>query len=194
MRIGVIALQGDISEHIQAFKRVLDHDGEVIPVRHKGVVPRCDALVLPGGESTTLGRLLTRKGIADEIVDAAENGTPIMGTCAGMVLLANQGDEQVKRTGQNLLGLMEATVNRNAFGRQRESFETPLHIKGMDKPYPGVFIRAPAITKHTTRVEVLARYQGLTVAARQQNILSLAFHPELTRDPRLHRYFLEEIR
>src|SRR3972149_1683868 len=132
MLIGVIAIQGNVEEHVNAMKKALEEEGlnaEVIKIKHKAIVPTCDGLIIPGGESTTLGRLMKREGISDEIKKVAEAGIPIMGTCAGLVLLAKFGDEQVEKTRQPLLELMDIRVNRNAFGRQRESFELPLEIK-----------------------------------------------------------------
>lgn len=196
MRIGVIAIQGNIEEHINAILRALElekRSAEVVRVKRKGIVPSCDALIIPGGESTTIGRLLEREGIASEIKHAAMSGIPIMGTCAGMVLLAKNGDEQVKKTKQPLLGLMNASVNRNAFGRQKESFEALIDFKGLDSPFNAVFIRAPCITSCAKDVEVLSQYSGKIVSARQKNLLALAFHPELTEDLRIHQYFLEMV-
>lgn len=190
MRIGVIALQGDVSEHVSAMELALagsGRGGEVIEVRRAGVVPTCDALVIPGGESTTLGRLMQNSGIGREIKSAR---IPVLGTCAGMVLLAKAGNS-LAAGGQHLLGLMDIAVNRNAFGRQRESFEAALEVKGFRKAFNAVFIRAPAVTKCGKNVEVLARHGNFVVAARQENLLALAFHPELTDDLRLHNYFLE---
>lgn len=196
MRIGVIAIQGNVQEHVIAIKRALELAGsgaEVIKIKHKGLVPACDALILPGGESTTLGKLMEKEGISEEIRKIAKAGVPIMGTCAGLVLLAKKGDEQVKKTGQALLSLMDITVNRNAFGRQKESFECPVRFKGLDMPFNAVFIRAPGITGFGKEVEVLSEYNGIIIAARQKNMLALAFHPELTDDPRIHHYFLKMI-
>ncbi|MBN2110659.1 MAG: pyridoxal 5'-phosphate synthase glutaminase subunit PdxT [Methanosarcinaceae archaeon] len=196
MRIGVIAIQGDVSEHVEALERTLAGRGQVadiVTIRHKGIVPGCDALVLPGGESTTLGKLLIREGIAGEIQDIKNAGKPIMGTCAGLILLAKRGDEQVARTHQHLLGLMDTRVNRNAFGRQRESFETELGLPFLDTPYNAVFIRAPGIVDAGKDVTVLARIDDMIVAAEQGNVLALAFHPELTPDPRIHQYFLDKL-
>ncbi len=196
MRIGVIAIQGNVEEHVNAMQKALDQAGcmaEIIKIRHKGVVPACDALIIPGGESTTLGRLMEKEGISAEIRKIASAGIPIMGTCAGLVLLAKRGDEQVKKTGQSLLSLIDIKVNRNAFGRQKESFECPVDFKGLDSPFHAVFIRAPCATWCGKDVEVLSEYDGVIVAVRQKNILALAFHPELTDDPRIHRYFLKMI-
>jgi 5'-phosphate synthase pdxT subunit len=193
MRIGVISIQGNVKEHVNAMQRAIDHAGcraEVIKIKHKGLVPTCDALILPGGESTTLGRLMEKERISVEIIKVVHAGVPIMGTCAGLVLLAKKGDEQVKKTGQSLLSLMDITVNRNAFGRQKESFECLVEFKGLDSPFNAVFIRAPSITEVGKDVEVLSKYNDVIIAAREKNMLALAFHPELTDDPRIHHYFL----
>jgi len=193
MRIAVISIQGNVEEHIESANKAIEDmgiRGEVLPVRHSGTIPTCDAIILPGGESTTLGRLMAREGIDVEIKEAAAAGKPIMGTCAGLVLLAKDGGEQVMQTGQQLLGLMDVSVDRNAFGGQRESFEIPLEVSMLDSQYNVVFIRAPVITRVGPDVEVLASFNDKIVAARQGNILGLAFHPELTDDLRIHYYFL----
>lgn len=194
MRIGVIAIQGNIEEHVSAIKeasRLANIGSEVIKIKHKGIVPSCDAIIIPGGESTTIGRLMEREGISSEIKKIARAGIPVMGTCAGLILLAKQGDEQVEKTEQPLLGLMDIRVNRNAFGRQRESFEAQVDFKGLDSPFNAVFIRAPCITETGREVEILSRYDRAIVAARQKNLLALAFHPELTGDFRIHLYFMK---
>ena len=197
IRIGVIALQGNIGEHIQAAERALaERDGgEVIQIKHRGIVPSCDAIIIPGGESTTVGLLMEREGIASEIKAAAKvKHTPILGTCAGLILLAKHGDGQIERTNQPLLGLMDVHIKRNAFGRQKQSFEALLDVpvlKG-DK-FPAVFIRAPAITHAEKNVQVLASLDEYIVAAQQKNLLALAFHPELTDDMGFHHYFMDMI-
>ncbi len=194
MRIGVIAIQGNIEEHVYAIKeasRIANIVSEVIKIKHKGIVPSCDAIIIPGGESTTIGRLMEREGISSEIKKTAHAGTPIMGTCAGLILLAKHGDGQVEKTEQPLLGLMDICVNRNAFGRQRESFEAHVDFKGLDSPFNAVFIRAPCITEAGREVEILSQYNHAIVAARQKNLLALAFHPELTGDFRIHLYFIK---
>jgi 5'-phosphate synthase pdxT subunit len=192
VKIAVIAIQGNVEEHISAAKGALKEmglPGEVLPVRHSGTIPTCDAIILPGGESTTLGRLMVREGIDVEIKEAAAAGKPIMGTCAGLVLLAKDGGEQARRTGQHLLGLMDISVDRNAFGGQRESFEVPLDVSILETPYNAIFIRAPVITGVKPGIEVLAHFDTYIVAAKQGNVIALAFHPELTEDFRIHRYF-----
>lgn len=196
MRIGVIAIQGAVSEHIDALGRALSKRGEnaeIVAIKHSGIVPTCDALVLPGGESTTLGSLLAREGIADEIKEAHARGIPIMGTCAGLILLAKEGDSQVGNMYQYLLLIMDVRVKRNAFGRQHESFEISLDISVLDSPYNSVFIRAPAIVEYGNDVKVLSKIGEFVVAAEQDNVLALAFHPELTEDLRLHQYFLDRV-
>ncbi|HMK46489.1 MAG TPA: pyridoxal 5'-phosphate synthase glutaminase subunit PdxT [Methanocella sp.] len=190
IRIGVIAIQGNVEEHIESMRQALGKRGEVIKIKHAGIVPLCDAIVIPGGESTTLCRLAWREGIAQEIITKAKAGMPVWGTCAGLILLASRGDDEVEKTKQQLLSLMDVTVNRNAFGRQIDSFEASLTIKGFDGPFHAIFIRAPAIVSAGRDVEVLAKYDDFIVAARQRNLLASAFHPELTDDLRFHRYFL----
>ncbi|MCZ7373066.1 MAG: pyridoxal 5'-phosphate synthase glutaminase subunit PdxT [Candidatus Methanoperedens sp.] len=196
MRIGVIAIQGNVEEHVDALHRLLEQEGceaEVVKIKHKGTVPVCDAIIIPGGESTTLGRLMEREGISTEIRKAAHSGITVMGTCAGLVLLAKEGDEQVRKTKQPLLGLMDIKANRNAFGRQRESFECQVDFKDIGAHFNAVFIRAPCITEAGKDVEILSKCKGSIVAARQKNLLALAFHPELADDLRIHQYFLKMI-
>ncbi|MBU4265963.1 MAG: pyridoxal 5'-phosphate synthase glutaminase subunit PdxT [Candidatus Altiarchaeales archaeon] len=194
MRVGILALQGDVSEHLVAMRNAMGKmkiGGEVIEVKRKDELKDLDSLVIPGGESTAIGKLIAKYGIDSEIKNLAKKGIPIMGTCAGLVLVAKEGDEEVAKTGQPLLGLMDIKVKRNAFGRQRESFEADLEIGVLGKePYHTVFIRAPAIDKTGKGVDVLARFEDKVVMARQRNLLAVAFHPELTSDSRLHEYFL----
>lgn len=196
MKIGVIAIQGAVSEHVDALRKALAErgvDAEVVEIKHKGIVQKCSGIVIPGGESTTLCRLLAREGIAEEIKEAAARGVPILGTCAGLIVLANEGDRQVEKTGQELLGIMDTRVNRNAFGRQRDSFEAELEVSILDSPFIGVFIRAPGIVSCGPGVRILSRLEDMIIAAEQENVLALAFHPELTGDLRIHQYFLDKI-
>lgn len=192
MRVGVISVQGAVPEHLRISLSALDamgRKGEAIAVRRIDDLRSVDCLIIPGGESTTISKLLRKFGLFEEIVAMGMDGVPIMGTCAGCVLLAKEGDEQVERTGTELLALMDMAVDRNAFGRQRESFEAPLRIEGMDAPYPGVFIRAPLITRTWGDCRVLSTHKGEAVMAKQGNLLALSFHPELTGDLRLHQMF-----
>jgi 5'-phosphate synthase pdxT subunit len=192
MKIGVIALQGNVQEHIDALKMTFEEMGKVgkiVRIKDRGYIPDCDALVIPGGESTTLCRLIQKEGIYSEIKDAE---IPILGTCAGLILLAKEVDV-VERTGK-LLEMMDIKVQRNAFGRQRESFEVMLKIPILSEElFPAVFIRAPAIINAGRDVEIIAKYEEYIVAAKEKNLLVSAFHPELTNDLRLHHYFIDMI-
>jgi len=196
MNVGVIALQGAVSEHIYAVKRALHEleiKGKVMPIRKRKELEEANGLIIPGGESTTISKLLDKFDMSQIIKVKAEEGMPIMGTCAGCILLASKGDEEVEQSETKLLGLMDMKVKRNAFGRQRESFETTLDIVGFDLPYKAVFIRAPAIESVWGECEDLASVEGEIVLARQENLLAVAFHPELTDDMRVHRLLLEMI-
>jgi len=184
MMVGVLALQGAFREHQAAFEACGAKTVQVRKVHHlEGV----EALVIPGGESTTIGKLLADYRLLEPIARLGREGMPVFGTCAGLILLAKDisGSEQPR------LGLMDCTVERNAFGRQVDSFEADLDIPVLgETPFRGVFIRAPYITRVGEGVEVLAEYGGKIVFARQGNILAAAFHPELTSDLRVHKYFL----
>jgi 5'-phosphate synthase pdxT subunit len=196
MKVGVVALQGAVSEHIDAVKRAfleMDLEGEVGIVKSKSDLESCQGVIIPGGESTTISRLLSSTGLSRMIRKLAEEGIPIMGTCTGCILLAKEGDEEVEKTQTELLGLMDMKVVRNAFGRQRESFEIQLEIDGLGKQYRGVFIRAPAIVKVWGECKALARLEGKIVCAKQKNLLACAFHPELTEDTRIHEILLDMI-
>jgi 5'-phosphate synthase pdxT subunit len=190
LRVGVIGVQGDASEHVRAMERALGDRGSVLLVRRAGMVPDCDGLVLPGGESTTLSRQIAKTGIDQEIKRAADAGVPVLATCAGLVLVSRkiEGDTKVRP-----LGLMDTIIGRNVFGSQRESFEADLNVEGFDRPYRAVFIRAPAIVSAGKAVRVLAKVGENSVAAQQKNVLCLSFHPELTDDQRFHWLFLDMI-
>ncbi len=186
MRIGVLASQGAFVEHITALHQL---EVEVLPVRLLQELEGLDGLVIPGGESTSISKLMLDFNLISEVRNLAKNGLPIFGTCAGMILLANE----ISDSGVEPLRVMDITVRRNAFGRQRDSFETELSIPVLgEKPFLGVFIRAPIIVQANSEVEILAKLaDGTSVAARQGKLLVSAFHPELTDDLRLHQYFLD---
>ncbi len=187
----MIGFQGAVSEHVSAMERALAGRGSVVEVRRSGIVPDCDGLVLPGGESTTISRHLDRTGTGEEIKHAAGSGVPIMATCAGLVIISSEVERETRF---EPLGLLDVKVKRNAFGSQRESFEADLDVAGFQSPYHAVFIRAPAITDRSDTVEVLAEVDGLAVAVREENLIGLAFHPELTTDLRFHDIFLDLVR
>jgi len=186
MKIGVLASQGAFIEHIKTLNKL---DIEAVPVRLPGELKGLDGLIFPGGESTTISRLMASYKLVDEIAALAKDGMPVFGTCAGMILMAREISGNTTQS----LGLMDITVKRNAFGRQVDSFETQLKIPVLgEKPFPAVFIRAPIIESYAEDVEVLARLDDDTpVAARQGKMLGAAFHPELTDDLRFHEYFLK---
>jgi 5'-phosphate synthase pdxT subunit len=188
MKIGVLCIQGAVREHVKALQKC---DVDVACVKKQEQFTDLDGLIIPGGESTTIGKLIDRFGLAPAILDVISQGKPVYGTCAGLILLA----KSVAGSEQFLLRQMDITVARNAFGRQRESFETDLFIPALgEEPYRAVFIRAPLITSYGGDVEILATCNDEIVAARQGNILVSAFHPELTDDERMHRYFVEMAR
>jgi 5'-phosphate synthase pdxT subunit len=195
MRVSVIGFQGDVEEHVIALNKSANRlhlDCEILATRKADEIEESEAIVIPGGESTTISRLIFGDKISDIIIRLANEGVPVMGTCAGLILLAREGDEQVEKTDTQLLGLMDVRVKRNAFGRQRESFQTRLNIKGIGE-FDAVFIRAPAITEAENGVDVLATVDEYVVAAKQDNILAFAFHPELADDTKVHEYFLRMI-
>jgi 5'-phosphate synthase pdxT subunit len=188
MKIGVLALQGDFIEHEQALQRL---GVETRQVRLPGDLEGLDGLIIPGGESTTIGKLAAHYSLIEPLREMAHTGRPLWGTCAGLIFMAkNVGRDQP------LLGLMDVTVKRNAFGRQVDSFETDLDVKGIGgtRPFHAIFIRAPLIESAGSEVEVLARIERdgdqAIVVARQGNLLATSFHPELSGDDRFHRFFL----
>lgn len=185
MRVGVLGLQGDFQEHLAIF-RALGVEG--VDVRRPEQLADVDALVIPGGESTTIGKLAERYGFIPALRERARLGMPIWGTCAGAIFLA----KDVPGHPHPILGLMDMTVERNAFGRQVDSFEADLDVRGMDgEPFHAVFIRAPRIERLGPDVEVLASLDdGSVVAAREGRLLATSFHPELTGDRRFHELFL----
>ncbi len=189
MRIGVLASQGAFIEHIAALRRL---KVEALPVRLAPQLNGLDGLIIPGGESTAITKLMLSSNLTDEIKTLARKGMPIFGTCAGMIVLSTKNSDRDVAP----LGLMDIIVKRNAFGRQVDSFETELPIPVLgEKPFPAVFIRAPLIERANSNVEILAQLaDGTIVAARQGNLLVSAFHPELTDDLRFHQYFLDIVR
>jgi 5'-phosphate synthase pdxT subunit len=189
VRIGILALQGDIQEHIFSFRRAFEKRGtrgEVVPLRDKGDLARCDGFAIPGGESTTISRLIERNDLFHAI---QKFEGAIFATCAGMVLVGTETHDARIRP----LGVMDMSVERNAFGRQRESFETDIEIRGLEDPFHAVFIRAPVATRVGPDIEVLARIPEGIVGVQKGEHMAFSFHPELTADLRLHERFLEQL-
>jgi 5'-phosphate synthase pdxT subunit len=187
MRIGVLAAQGAFLEHIASLQRL---GVEAFPVRLPRDLAQIDGLIIPGGESTSISKLMLDYNLVEKVKNLAKNGLPVFGTCAGMILLAKDIADGNR---VEPLRLMDIKVRRNAFGRQRESFEADLSIPALGgKPFHAVFIRAPIIEQIDPRVKVLARLDdGTIVAVREGKLLASAFHPELTDDLRFHQYFLD---
>jgi 5'-phosphate synthase pdxT subunit len=196
MKIGVVAFQGAVSEHITILSKAfseLNIKCSVIEVRTKPDLKDISGLIIPGGESTTISKLIKKSDLKDPIREKADLGMPILGTCAGCILLAKEGDEEVTNTKTELLNLMDMKITRNAFGRQKESFETQIEIEGLKEPYKAVFIRAPAILKVWGECKPISNYQDKIIMASQDNLLAASFHPELTNDTRVHELFLKMI-
>lgn len=186
--IGVLGLQGDVEEHLAAIDRA-----KAIPLRVKTTedLARVDGLIIPGGESTTVGTMMQRFGLAEPLAKRAARGMPVWGTCMGMIVMA----DRIAGRQQPTLALLDIEVKRNAFGRQIESAEVPLDIEGFEgRPFPGVFIRAPWIERAWGGAKILASLDGKGVMVRQGNRLGTSFHPELTDDLRLHKYFVSIVR
>jgi pyridoxal 5'-phosphate synthase pdxT subunit len=180
-RVGVLALQGDFAAHVRMLR---DLGAEAREVRVPADLEGLDGLVIPGGDSTTMALGIAREGLAEPLRDLARSGTPVLGTCAGMIMLDREH-----------LGLMDMSCARNAFGRQIRSFEADLEIPGVEgPPVRAVFIRAPWVAEHGDAVEVLASVDGHPVAARQDNMLVISFHPEIAGETRLHDLFLAQVR
>jgi 5'-phosphate synthase pdxT subunit len=182
---GVVAVQGDVSEHAAAIERAAaayDDSAEVREVRRAGVVPDCDVLLMPGGESTTISRLVHSEGIAGEITAHVAAGKPLLATCAGLIVASHDANDDRVET----LDVLDVTVERNAFGRQVDSFEADIPVEGLADPFHAVFIRAPLVAD-VGGAEVLATWDGRPVAVRDGPVIGTSFHPELTDDPRIHR-------
>jgi 5'-phosphate synthase pdxT subunit len=187
MKIGVLALQGAVAEHLRSLEAA---GAEAVPIKRIEELDGLQGLVIPGGESTTIGKLMRKYGFMDAIRSFSAQGKPVFGTCAGLIVLADQIEGQEEAH----LRLMNMTVARNAFGRQRESFETDLPVKGIDETVRAVFIRAPLIKSVGPEVDVLSTYNDEIVTARQGTLLAASYHPELTDDYRLHAYFVDMVK
>lgn len=185
MKAGVLALQGDFREHVRV---LADAGASPIEVRTPGDLAEVSCLVIPGGESTTIGKLAASAGLIEPIRERAAAGMPMLGTCAGMIVMAARVE-----AGEPLLSLVDITVRRNAYGRQVDSFETDLEVRGIEHPVRGVFIRAPWVEDVGVRVEVLAHHEGHPVVLEQDHLLVASFHPELVGEHGLHEYLLRKV-
>jgi pyridoxal 5'-phosphate synthase pdxT subunit len=187
VKVGVLALQGAVREHIKAVENC---GAEAVEIKHKEELKEVDGLILPGGESTTMRRLIDKYDFMDALKEFANEGKPMFGTCAGLILLA----KNLVGYDHSHIGVMDVTVERNSFGRQRESFEADLDIKDVADCYPAVFIRAPHIVDVGENVEILSKHDDRIVVAREGQFLGCSFHPELTEDYRFTSYFVEMVK
>jgi pyridoxal 5'-phosphate synthase pdxT subunit len=188
VKVGVLALQGAFREHIVSLEAL---GVGAVAVRLPDQLDGCAGLIIPGGESTAIGKLMSAYGFYEAIAARHDEGMAVWGTCAGAILIARTVLDALPD--QRSLELMDITIRRNAYGRQVDSFETDLDVEGLDAPYTGVFIRAPWIEEVGEGVEVLARHADRVVAARQGDLMATSFHPELTGDPRFHSLFVERV-
>lgn len=188
MKVGILGLQGDVREHAAALERA---GAAPVVVKRDEELAAVDGMVLPGGESTTIGKLLDRFGLLEPLRARVDDGMPLYGTCAGLILMAR--DIAGREDAPHRLGCLDVTVRRNAYGRQVDSFEADLDVKGLDAPFRAVFIRAPMIERVGTGVEVLADSDGAPVMVRSRRLLATSFHPEMTGDGRVHELFVSMI-
>lgn len=195
LNVGILSIQGDIQENVLSTQAALDElglDGKVIDVKTPEDVMDLDGLILPGGESTTIGQMSLVNGSMKILKEKIENGMPVLGICAGMIMLSKTANDRVVgKTNQPLLDILDIKLERNSFGRQRESFEADVSMESISIPnFNGVFIRAPSVSDVGPDVEVLSKFNGRIVAIKKDNAIGTAFHPELTEDTSLHKYFL----
>ncbi|MHA7646595.1 pyridoxal 5'-phosphate synthase glutaminase subunit PdxT [Nitrosopumilus sp. S4] len=197
--IGVLAIQGDVQENLLSVKNALDDlgvEGKVIAVKTPDEISKIDGLIIPGGESTTIGQLSLVNGSLKILKEKIENGMPVLGICAGMVMLSKTADDRVVgKTNQPLLDILDIKLERNSFGRQRESFESDISLDSINIPkFNGVFIRAPSVSDVGSDVEILSKLNDRIVAVKKGNVIGTSFHPELTTDTSLHKYFLNLVK
>jgi len=199
IQVGVLAIQGDVHENIISTKKALDDlgiNGTVKDVKTADDVEKLDGLIIPGGESTTIGQLSLVNSSLRVIKEKIEGGMPVLGICAGMILLSKTADDRVVgKTNQPLLDLLDVKLERNSFGRQRESFEAEIDMDSINIPkFHGIFIRAPSVSEASSDVEILAKFNEKIVAVKKGKIIGTSFHPELTSDVSLHKYFVNLVK
>jgi 5'-phosphate synthase pdxT subunit len=199
LTVGVLAIQGDVYENIASTERAIKElgiEGSVVGVKTSEDISKLDGLIIPGGESTTMGQLSLVNSSLKIIKEKIEQGMPVLGICAGMIMLSKTANDRVVgKTDQPLLDLLDIKLERNSFGRQKKSFEANISMNSIDIPkFNGVFIRAPSVSDTGSGVEVLAKFNDKIVAVQKGNMLGVAFHPELTEDVALHKYFINLIK
>jgi 5'-phosphate synthase pdxT subunit len=199
LTVGVLSIQGDVQENLLSTKDAIDElgiDGKVIDVRKPEEIYQLDGLIIPGGESTTIGHLSLVNGSLKVIKEKIQEGMPILGICAGMVMLSNTvNDHVIGKTDQPLLDIFDITLERNSFGRQKESFESDVSLDSINIPkFNGVFIRAPSVSDVGPDVEILSKFNDRIVAIKKGNVIGTSFHPELTEDLAIHKYFVNLVK
>jgi pyridoxal 5'-phosphate synthase pdxT subunit len=195
LTVGVLSIQGDVQENILSAKSAIDElglDGNVVDVRTPEEISQLDGLIIPGGESTTIGQLSLVNGSLKVLKEKIQSGMPVLGICAGMIMLSNTANDKiVGKTDQPLLDILDINLERNSFGRQKQSFESNISMDSINIPkFNGVFIRAPSVSDVGSDVEVLSKFNERIVAVKKGNVIGTAFHPELTKDTALHKYFI----
>ena len=199
LNVGVLSVQGDVRENILSAQAALDElgfDGTVIGVKTPEEITKLDGLIIPGGESTTIGQLSLINGSLKVLKEKIEGGMPVLGICAGMIMLSNSASDRIiGETNQPLLNILQIKLERNSFGRQKESFESEISLDSIGIPkFNGVFIRAPSVSEVGSDVEILSKFNDRIVAVKKGNVIGTAFHPELTKDISLHRYFINLVK
>ena len=195
LTVGVLSIQGDVQENLVSTKAAIDElgiDGKVIAVRTPDEISQLDGLIIPGGESTTIGQLSLVNGSLKILKEKIQGGMPVLGICAGMIMLSNTANDRiVGKTDQPLLDIFDIKLERNSFGRQKQSFESDISLDSIDIPnFNGVFIRAPSVSDVGSDVEILSKFNDRIVAIKKGNVIGISFHPELTEDTSVHKYFI----
>jgi 5'-phosphate synthase pdxT subunit len=195
LNVGILSIQGDVQENLLSTKAAFDElgiDGNITQVKTPDEISKLDGLIIPGGESTTIGQLSLVNGSLKVLKEKIENGMPVLGICAGMIMLSKTADDRVVgKTDQALLNILDIKLQRNSFGRQQDSFESDISMDSIGIPkFNGVFIRAPSVSDVGSDVEILSKFNEKIIAVKKGNVIATAFHPELTTDISLHKYFV----
>ena len=195
LNVGILSIQGDVQENILSTKAAFDElgiDGNIMPVKTPDEISKLDGLIIPGGESTTIGQLSLVNGSLKTLKEKIENGMPVLGICAGMIMLSKTADDRVVgKTDQALLNILDIKLQRNSFGRQQDSFESDISMDSIGIPkFNGIFIRAPSVSDVGSDIEILSKFNEQIIAVKKGNVIGTSFHPELTTDVSLHKYFV----
>jgi 5'-phosphate synthase pdxT subunit len=195
LNVGILSIQGDVQENILSTKAAFDElgiDGNIMPVKTPDEISKLDGLIIPGGESTTIGQLSLVNGSLKTLKEKIENGMPVLGICAGLIMLSKTADDRVVgKTDQALLNILDIKLQRNSFGRQQDSFESDISMDSIGIPkFNGIFIRAPSVSDVGSDIEILSKFNEQIIAVKKGNVIGTSFHPELTTDVSLHKYFV----